>query len=336
MRFATLAMAWACVAAGIVPRVARGQAAMEVEFFDEWARDHYREGRARDALMLLLQAHRIAPTPRSLYNVAVVAQVAEEDELAYAFFEAYLATEDRTPVLRKRAQRQRAELARRLARIEVRSSPPGASIFIDRRELGAFGRTPRRVPIGAGRHTVTLELAGYRPATAEVTVAHGQIGTVELTLSPRTGIVMLQTVPPNGTVQAFRRLRDGTERAPIEVRSGRAVRLEVGAYRLRYAPRGHRPVEARVVLESDVIERRRLVATPQQGERAGTVLLNATASEAEVWIDGVRRAATPARLQVVTGPHSIEIRAGASRWTSEIDVRAGEVHVVNAKLDPQE
>jgi hypothetical protein len=66
--------------------------------------------------------------------------------------------------------------------VVVDSRPRGARVSIDGRLVGTTPFTLSAVT--AGRHTVRLELEGYRPVTAPVTVTGGQESRVAVTLEP--------------------------------------------------------------------------------------------------------------------------------------------------------
>lgn len=50
--------------------------------------------------------------------------------------------------------------------VEVRTIPPGATVYADGKAVG--GTTPTSLRLSAGRHTLTLSLSGYRPLQKEV------------------------------------------------------------------------------------------------------------------------------------------------------------------------
>jgi outer membrane receptor for ferrienterochelin and colicins len=56
--------------------------------------------------------------------------------------------------------------------VEVRTIPPGATVFVDGRPAG--GTTPMNFRVPAGPHTVTISLSGYRPVQRTVDVPAGQ------------------------------------------------------------------------------------------------------------------------------------------------------------------
>jgi hypothetical protein len=79
----------------------------------------------------------------------------------------------------KRAVIQTAALPRGI--LEVRSQPPGATVFVDGTELGI---TPYKRAAFAGKHKLVLRHTGYRSQQSEVVVDEVQRQRVELTLVP--------------------------------------------------------------------------------------------------------------------------------------------------------
>jgi hypothetical protein len=57
--------------------------------------------------------------------------------------------------------------------VEIVSNVPGADVFIDKKEIGAIGRTPFTGHLKPGKHTIFIEKAGYRPARQDIDVSPG-------------------------------------------------------------------------------------------------------------------------------------------------------------------
>jgi eukaryotic-like serine/threonine-protein kinase len=113
--------------------------------------------------------------------------------------------------------------ARATARIDLRSQPAGASIFVDGRPTGL--KTPAvldGLPVGRTVN-LRLDLAGYRPASRETTLAAGQPQTLSFTLESAMGTLRLVGVPRQATAE----LDDG----PVD--PSKPIAASVGAHRLR-------------------------------------------------------------------------------------------------------
>jgi len=57
--------------------------------------------------------------------------------------------------------------------VEIASNVPGADVFIDRKEIGAIGRTPFTGHLKPGKHTIFVERFGYDPVRRDIDVAPG-------------------------------------------------------------------------------------------------------------------------------------------------------------------
>ena len=68
--------------------------------------------------------------------------------------------------------------------IEVVSNVPGADVFIDRREIGALGRTPYTGHLKPGKHTLWLQRVGYEVAQKDIEVEPGTATTHTINLDP--------------------------------------------------------------------------------------------------------------------------------------------------------
>ena len=68
----------------------------------------------------------------------------------------------------------------RTGTLSVETRPPGATVFVDGRAVGA---TPTRVSaLAAGQHAVRIELTGYRTVATSVDVKAGADTPLRLTL----------------------------------------------------------------------------------------------------------------------------------------------------------
>ena len=80
-------------------------------------------------------------------------------------------------------------------KLAVATSPPGAEISIDGSSVGRM--TPATISgLPTGSHTIRLQLAGYAPAEATVSVTAGQTTTLSLPLTPGGVATPLPTKSP--------------------------------------------------------------------------------------------------------------------------------------------
>jgi hypothetical protein len=64
-----------------------------------------------------------------------------------------------------------------LAWIEVASNVPGAFVYLDKKEIGAVGKTPYSGHVKPGKHTIWLEAPGYEPAHLDIEASSATANT---------------------------------------------------------------------------------------------------------------------------------------------------------------
>lgn len=295
--------------------------AFEVDFLQELAVRAYRQRRYERALALFEEVHRMAPSRRSAFNVARAAEEAGAQVLAFAFFNAFVSSDETSEDFRdKYARAARARLGRRLCLLRVVSSPPGARVFIDRREVGGFGTTPQTIALAEpGARRVEVALAGYRPQTREVRLSLGTTVELDVTLEPHRGQLRIDVQPARGAVIELMKNQSPRRKIP----AGRTTTVAVGRYRVTARAPDHTPASVTVEVQTGKTERRRLILRPRPSP-IGRLLVSAGGVQADLFIDGVRRAVTPAALDVEVGAHTLELRVGGDAvWTDRIRVAKG-------------
>jgi hypothetical protein len=184
-----LAAALAAALLGASP--ARAQSAADVatarELFKEASRlaneDRWEE--ARDRYERSLQLKRAAIT---LYSLGVAQHRTGHLVEALESLRAFLAEPATagTEAWVDPARKLVAELEKRVASVEIVITPvglPGLSVKLDGKEIPAAALDRRRLA-DPGAHQITAVATGHREARAQVTLAEGGAGRVELTLVP--------------------------------------------------------------------------------------------------------------------------------------------------------
>lgn len=306
---------------------ARADDAAESRFFDRVGRRAFAQRRYERALESFLRAQRAAPSPRGLYNIAICARLAHHDALAFTSFEQLLARSDLDEALRTEARAQRDSLAGTLALVRVESDPPGATIYVDRRDLGAYGTTPTTLALPPGPHQIELVRADHEGATLTVEASVGQTREARAALPRHVGVVRVEVSPPSATIVAQ---REGTE---ISLSSGVASSLPVGSYTILGTAEGFVPASTTVTVVAGAEATRALALSPIPTPR-GRVLVSSGAIAARVSIDGVVVSETPARVDgVAVGTHRVTVSAdGWREWSQDVDVREGRTTFLSITL----
>ncbi|MFO0713220.1 MAG: PEGA domain-containing protein [Sandaracinus sp.] len=314
------------------------QDAVRARFFDDAARAAYGRGDYESALADFFEVARVAPTQGTLYNIAICADLTHRDALAYESLERYLAGPAEDEARSAEARTRLAAIAARVARVEVTSQPTGATIWVDRRELGAYGVTPRTLVLSPGRHVVTLTHPRAGDASVEVEAALGAPGAVSLRLEPRVGRLRIRV--EDGIAAASVELRaegEATEPTgtPLVVEAGRETTLPIGRYRGAVRAEGYADAELIVTVREASVEERTVTLVPRP-RPTGTLAVR-TDVDAIVRIDGVERARTPARIpRLEVGTHRVEVRSpGHLPWTADVAITEDRVRYLTVTLVSQ-
>jgi hypothetical protein len=326
-------LAWLFVAlVALWPARALGQSAVQARFFDEAARSAYARGDYEAALADFFALARIAPSQGTLYNVAICAELTHRDALAYDALDRYLAgpPDDATRMADARA-RLRA-MSARLALVHVTSSHPGATIWVDRRELGAAGTAPDTLVLTPGLHLVELTHPAAFDARAEVVAENGVTREVHLDMVPRTGRLRVSVPGVEGAeIDALSEGSGAHHACVVDAETA----LPIGTYRVTVRAPGRSEESFVAQVREDAVESR--VATLRALPRpTGTIVIHAD-FPGRVHVDGVERAETPARLQAIeVGTHRVEVVATGRRpWSADVEVEEGRVRYVNVSLVPE-
>jgi len=81
--------------------------------------------------------------------------------------------------------------------VQFLTEPPGAQVTIDGNSSQAC-KTPCQLPLGAGRHAVTVQLAGYRPYPRVFNVP--QESDIFLQLTKASGTLSITSTPPGASI----------------------------------------------------------------------------------------------------------------------------------------
>ncbi|MCC7535107.1 MAG: PEGA domain-containing protein [Deltaproteobacteria bacterium] len=323
---ARLAALATTVAVALASAGVRADAAGEARFFDELARRAFAERRHADALRMFLLSHAAAPSPGTLYNIGVVAMASGEPALAYTHLAEYVAVARGDDARRADATRRLAALSPRLATVSVTSDPPGATIVIDRAELGTFGRAPRTLVVEPGPHEVTLSLADHESVRIPIDATRGTTTTAHAALPRLRGTLAVSARPEHATVEV---LQDGpvVARAPAWVAGCtepcRTIALPVGRYLVRVQAPGFVRSEREAVVRAGATEHVHVVAR-EAPVPVGRLLVHTGPVSARLFVDGRARATTPAAIDVPAGARRVRVEArGFVPWEGTVEVRAG-------------
>jgi len=200
--------------------------------------ERYRIADYRGALEHFLASNRLARNRNVSFNIARSYEQLKSYPEAFRYYSQALDGETDADML-QRVEVALAGVKPRVALLRVVTNPPGADIYIDRRELGSRGVSPRLLALTPGRYRVLAELSGHEHAeSSDVDVRTATETLVELTLAPdlasQSGDVVVNADETGALIEI-----DGRARAFTPA----IVTLAAGSHRLRVSLQGYRAVE---------------------------------------------------------------------------------------------
>ncbi|MEO8799388.1 MAG: TonB-dependent receptor, partial [Polyangiaceae bacterium] len=302
------------------PSVLADNLADEADLQFKLGADAYQKADFTNALEHFLASNRLVRNRNVIFDIARSYEELHNAPSAYRYYVEALEGETRTD------QKQRIEdalkrIAPSVAVLKVTTDPPGATVFLDRKDLGARGNTPRNLGLGAGKFKVMVELPGYEPAErANVDLVVGKEADVDFKL-----VAILGTVRVDGENGATVRL--DSEDGPIVGTIPCILQLHPGRHTLFVHKLGYQ-VDA---VPIDVPARGNVTAHARLSAQTGAVVINTDIRDALVSIDDQPSGFTPAVLSVPVGKHHIKVTLSGFR-PIERDVEVTKVGEVKMDL----
>ena len=143
----------ACVAAAGVRPARADNLADESELEFELGADCYKAGDFRGALEHFLASNRLVPNPNVVFNIARTYEQLKQSADAYRYFSQALEGETDEPT-RARINEALTRTLPQIAVVHIESDPPGATVYVGRRELGPRGNTPLVLGLTPGNYKI--------------------------------------------------------------------------------------------------------------------------------------------------------------------------------------
>ena len=274
----------------------------------------YQRADYKVALEKFLESNRLVPNRNVTYNVARCYTELKQFPEAYRYFT--LALRDETNAdTRARIDRELDRIRQNVAVLEVESVPSGATVFLERRDLGARGSTPTSLGLKPAAYVVLAELPGYYPARLEVPVlAAGETRHVTVKLEAILGQVVLGESARGASV----RVDDAG--APPSCLAPCTLQLTEGRHRLYLVRPGYHPTE----LELDVRAKQQLDVRPDLVALTGGLVISSDEPGALVEVDGRPRGFTPLVINAPVGQHALRLSlAGYKPVKRDVTVENG-------------
>jgi outer membrane receptor protein involved in Fe transport len=317
-----------CPLTGLVGVAHGSGAADEAELQFQIAAEHYQKGEFRDALEHFLASNRLVPNKNVVFNIARTYEKLGRYADAHRYYTDAL-DEETNPQTIQTIKTNIARIAPNVAVLRVETSPPGATLYIDRKDLGSRGKTPRALAVPEGKYRVIVELEGYEPATSTaVEVKLGAEARVPLTLTRIVGAV---EVAVSGAPSASVHVDD--EKAPAVCEAPCRFELPPGQHLLYFGREGFQAPPRQV----NVIARTVVKSNATLSPLTGSVVVSADERDAVIEIDGRPMGFTPAVIQnVAVGARKVRVLLrGYAPVEREVEVKTGQqAELTDLKLTP--
>ena len=156
------------------------------------SRGAQRTGLLQRSLEAYVDSLQIVRSRNALFNAAIVLGELGRNDEAFNYFSEYLLIEGLSEADRHNATERRDALRADVAVLRVTTEPPGALLWLDRKDLAPRGETPIELALPPGEHRAFVEKEGYEAVERAQTMVRGQTAVMELALLP---IVVEPVVP---------------------------------------------------------------------------------------------------------------------------------------------
>lgn len=204
--------------------------------------------------------------------------------------------------------------------IRVTTSPEGATLTCNGSLCDATPSTIQRLT--AGTYLLVAEKPGYVSARRTVSIMEGTHASVDMTLEPLHGLVLVQSNPTGAEVRVNGAFRGKT---PVFVPD-----LPPGTHRFVFSAPGRLPREVEEIVQ-DRIPKKIFAELPLN---AGRLIVRSVPEGAKVFLNGAERGAAPCEIvDAPSGENVVELRLdGYTTYSERLTIAAQETKEVAGTL----
>ena len=279
----------------------------------------YAKANFTGALEHFLASNRLVPNRNVMFNIARAYEQLARFPDAYRYYIDATRGDAGDIRLQKDVTAALARIAGKVAVISIETSPPGATVYLDRKELGSVGTSPSLLGLQNGTYTIIAELAGYDPITQRnVVVATGETRQLRLELVRILGKVELAGEP--GT-----RVRVDDERAAVACALPCTLELPPGQH-VAYFERSGFTVSPQAFT---IVENTTVRSNASAVALVGSLMVSADEPNALIEVDGRALGFTPVVIpNIPVGRRKVRVSLrGFLPVERDIDVR------INTQVD---
>ncbi len=202
------------------------------------------------------------------------------------------------------------ELAPAWAEISVDSIPSGATLTVDGEPRG---NTPIKAEVLQGKHTLAIQLAGYKTWTAELEAEPGKAQQLtDVVLEKADAVLQVQTTPAKAGI-----LVDGVFRgqSPLQLDLNPGKQYQIELFKT-----GYQKTSRQISLQSGEQQKLSVAFKPLLGE----IRIASKPADAQLRVDGVLQKSANATLKLAAKTHKIRVtKTGYKPFETTITPKPG-------------
>jgi PEGA domain len=198
-------------------------------------------------------------------------------------------------------------------KIQITSTPPGATVYLDLKAEGARGKTPLDLPATPGSHRIMLDLDGYDMAQENVNAVEGQLVPLAVKLRVKGCDLTVEANAPDARARV-----DGGDPVP----TAGPIRIAAGPHKIEVSAAGYKADTQPVTC--DATKPVRLPIQLAQASIGYLALKLPPGAAVTVTVDG-KPADGAKPIEATPGAHRIEVeQKGVGTWRTTSYVAAGQ------------
>jgi outer membrane receptor for ferrienterochelin and colicin len=259
--------------------------------------EKYQAGDYRSALEHFLVSNRLVPNRNVVYNIARAYEQLKQYPEAFRYYTQAL-DQETDQAARARIETAIGRISSFVSVLDITTDPPGATIFIDRKDLGPRGSAPRKLALPAGKYKVMVAMPGYEPAETDgVEARPGTPRPVRLSLKRILGTLQVQGEPAGAEI------RVDNETGPVACKIPCKTDLPPGRHAIYVTKERYQST----VQEVDIQPRAAALLRPKLNPLRGNLVVNTDERDAMVEVDGRSVGFTPSVVSVQAGQRTLRI-----------------------------
>lgn len=317
----------ALCAVTLFPPAVVADEATEARFHFQRGIELFKQSKLQLALEQFLLSNRLVKNANAVFNAGKCFEKLNKFNEAYALYSEYLLFEleedDRSD-----GEQRLADVEKQVATIHIESAPEGAEIFLDRKDLGSWGTTPRIIAVPPGSHELIVEMKNHHPSTIHVVAVIGELKKINVDLIVRKGTLKVKAPYDTASLSI-----DEGEKKNVELPA--VMELPAGEHTLKIEVEGYIPEERLIEVKEGEATHVEFVLTDIPPPMGSMNIVSSPAS-ALVKLDGEEFGFTPIIKDAQSGSHSVLVQLdGMQSWKGKFDLAKDDSLFLTVDMVPE-